>query len=158
MPRHGDWTCARAPGARRPALQMPWQRRTGRSPPRENYLPKKIPELKSPLKDQARICDNSEMAVLVDLVFIMKMAVYKLWSRPTLLVRRPNNVLRFVHGWIVSQLSTLKELNKEAEKLTQDVMRDLHTMKLDIGNYAVSSNSPILHWMHYSFGISKLTG
>ncbi|XP_024389740.1 uncharacterized protein [Physcomitrium patens] len=34
------------------------------------------------------------------------------------------------------QLSKLTLLNKEAETLTQDVMQDLHNVKLDIGNYA----------------------
>jgi predicted transglutaminase-like cysteine proteinase len=35
-----------------------------------------------------------------------------------------------------AQLCKLKEMNKEAEKLTQDVMRDLHNVESDINKYA----------------------
>lgn len=51
--------------------------------------------------------------------------------------------------WIEKKLNTdllvclqIKALNrdlKEAETLTQDVMRDLHSVKLDISNYAVNT-------------------
>jgi hypothetical protein len=41
----------------------------------------------------------------------------------------------------VPQLSALNGQLKEAETLTQDVMRDLHNVKLDISNYAVSDSS-----------------
>lgn len=40
-----------------------------------------------------------------------------------------------------AQLKALNEQLMEAETLTQDVMRDLHNVKLDISNYAVSTTT-----------------
>ncbi len=38
------------------------------------------------------------------------------------------------------QISTLNVQLADAESLTQDVMRDLHSVKLDISNYAVRAS------------------